>query len=160
MTNVSYPQATPPQPVPCARNWEGDTVDPVETACAYSDEDPFLILLGAVPKAETNGCVVRLQELLRDPDMMTVTDLCAEMGMSHARLARLCKSIYGATPKALLRKHRLSRMLRVLEHRPYGEWRQFLDLGYVDQSHFIREFKSFLGMPPTHYLAQRRHSYA
>jgi AraC-like DNA-binding protein len=56
-------------------------------------------------------------------------------------------------PKSLLIRHRLARMLATLEQRPYAELRHFLDLGYCDQSHFIRDFKSFFGMPPTRYFA-------
>ena len=47
-------------------------------------------------------------------------------------------------------------MLAVLEQRPYAELRLFLDLGYCDQSHFIRDFKAFFGMAPTRYFAANR----
>jgi AraC-like DNA-binding protein len=106
---------------------------------------------GVAPAATDR--VVRLQQLLRSEDVTTAGQLGEALGMSPVQLKRLCIRLFGVTPKALLIRHRLARMLAALEHRPYAELRQFLDLGYCDQSHFIRDFKAFFGMPPTRYFA-------
>lgn len=96
---------------------------------------------------------VRLAQLLADPDISTVETLCTTLDISQARLARMCKSVYGETPKKLLRRARFGRMLKALAEHPYAEWRNFIDPHYFDQSHFIRDFRYFLGMPPRAYLA-------
>lgn len=95
----------------------------------------------------------RLAACLNDPDMGTVANVCDALGISQPRLARWCKAQFGETPKKLLRRARMARMLARLAEQPYAEWRNFLDDHYFDQSHFIRDFKQFMGMCPTRYLA-------
>jgi AraC-like DNA-binding protein len=120
------------------------------------DETYFLRLLGVKTVFAATDRVVRLHQLLRSEDVTTAAQLGEALGMSPVQLKRLCLRLFGVTPKALLIRHRLARMLAALEHRPYSELRQFLDLGYCDQSHFIRDFKAFFGMPPTRYFAATR----
>lgn len=120
------------------------------------DETFFLRQLGVKTVLAASDRVVRLQQLLRSEDVTTAAELGEALGMSPVQLKRLCQRLFGVTPKALLIRHRLARMLAALEHRPYSELREFLDLGYCDQSHFIRDFKAFFGMPPTRYFAQVR----
>lgn len=127
-----------------------------DTAPPRRDETFFLRLLGVKTVLAASDRVVRLQRLLRSEDITTAGQLGAALGLSPVQLKRLCIRLFGVTPKALLIRHRLARMLAALEHRPYSELREFLDLGYCDQSHFIRDFKAFFGMPPTHYFALSR----
>ncbi len=119
------------------------------------DESHFLRLLGVPAIIATSDRTARLQRLLRHPDITTAGQLADALGLSPVQLKRLCRRLYGVAPKSLLIRHRLARMLATLEQRPYAELRQFLDLGYCDQSHFIRDFKAFFGMPPTRYFAAR-----
>jgi methylphosphotriester-DNA--protein-cysteine methyltransferase len=97
-----------------------------------------------------------IEKLLENPEMMTVGQLCAATGISHARLIRLCRRAFGFPPKFLLRRARFQRMLAAIDARPYQEWRDFIDPQYVDQSHLIRDFHYFLGMPPSRYAASPR----
>ena len=120
------------------------------------DESHFLRQLGVPAIVAASDRTARLQRLLREPDITSAAQLAGAMALSPVQLKRLCRRLFGIAPKALLIRHRLARMLAVLEQRPYAELRLFLDLGYCDQSHFIRDFKAFFGMPPTRYLAQHR----
>lgn len=122
---------------------------------AERSEDHFLTLLGATPLIANDDRVAQIEALLRRSDITTVAQLADAMQMRQVTLKRLCRRAFGLPPKTLLIRHRLARMLSALEHRPYRELNHFLDLGYTDQSHFIRDFKMFFGMPPTRYLAQR-----
>jgi len=117
------------------------------------DESHFLRVLGVPGIIATSDRTARLQRLLREPDITTAGQLAEALGLSPVQLKRLCRRLYGVAPKSLLIRHRLARMLATLEQRPYAELRHFLDLGYCDQSHFIRDFKAFFGMPPTRYFA-------
>ena len=120
------------------------------------DEGHFLKLLGVAPVIAASDRTVRLQRLLREPDITSAGQLAEALALSPVQLKRLCRRLFGVAPKSLLIRHRLARMLATLEQRPYAELRQFLDLGYCDQSHFIRDFKTFFGMPPTRYLAENQ----
>jgi AraC-like DNA-binding protein len=97
-----------------------------------------------------------LFQVLTDPANATVEQLTSTLGLPQARLARLCKRGFGFPPKLLLRRQRFLRMLGTLHARPYGEWRDFIDPQYVDQSHMVRDFQFFLGMSPRAYFAMER----
>jgi methylphosphotriester-DNA--protein-cysteine methyltransferase len=97
-----------------------------------------------------------IEQLLENPDVVSVSQLCAATGISHARMIRLCRRAFGFPPKFLLRRARFQRMLAAIDTRPYQEWRDFIDPQYVDQSHLIRDFHYFLGMPPSRYAASPR----
>lgn len=108
-----------------------------------------------IQESRADSLVDEVGALLADPNMMSVEQLCSATSISNARLIRLCRRAFGASPKQLLRRARFQRMLAALEVRSYGEWRDFIDPQYVDQSHMIRDFQHFVGMPPSRYLDTR-----
>ena len=132
-------------------------------AAATSEDEQFErcdafflgLLARAKPRRRTQQ-VLALHRLLNDPESDAVEQLCAQLGLSSARLSRLCRTGFGFTPKLLLRRQRFLRILGALHSRPYGEWRDFVDPQYSDQSHMIREFKYFMGLSPSQYLALPR----
>jgi AraC-like DNA-binding protein len=69
-------------------------------------------------------------------------------GLSARQVARLCNRYYGAPPKYLARKYRALRCALVLAHHEV-EWADLYENTFYDQSHFIREFKHFLGLTPS-----------
>jgi len=85
-----------------------------------------------------------------------VTALAAAVELSERTLHRLCLRVFGFTPKALLRQKRFLRTLervRGVLDRPLSG---LIDDGYVDQAHFNREFRYFMGMTPTEYFNSPR----
>ena len=48
--------------------------------------------------------------------------------------------------------HQPARTLTRLEETPSANWVDVLDIGYHDQSHFIRDSHEFLGMAPGDFL--------
>jgi methylphosphotriester-DNA--protein-cysteine methyltransferase len=100
--------------------------------------------------------VGRVQALLNNPDIAHVEQLADTLQLTPSALARFCKRRFGFPPKLLLRRQRFLRMLDALHGRPYADWPDFLDPQYTDQSHMIRDFKYFMGMSPTQYLALPR----
>jgi AraC-like DNA-binding protein len=77
-----------------------------------------------------------------------VKDLQAETGLSARQIERLAKHHYGAPPKLLARKYRALRTAHAIS-RGTGDWQDFIDQGYYDQSHCIREIKAFTGITPS-----------
>lgn len=126
-----------------------------EAQCAIADSY-FLALLADKRESADSQAVASLQHMLNGLDVTSVEQLADQMGLSQTRLARLCVRYFGFPPKLLLRRQRFLRMLAILNFQPYETWRDFLDPHYVDQSHFIRDFKYFLTMSPRAYLALPR----
>lgn len=115
--------------------------------------DRFLLQrVGRSKPLPSSPKVEMLLSLLADPENASVEQLTDRLGMTQSQLARLCKRTLGFTPKLLLRRQRFLRMLGTMHARPYGEWRDFIDPQYTDQSHLVRDFQFFLGMSPRTYF--------
>jgi AraC-like DNA-binding protein len=76
-----------------------------------------------------------------------ISDLAAETRLSRRQIEKMTKQIYGAPPKLLARKYRALRTANAIVQ-GQGDWQDFVDDGYYDQSHCIRELKEFTGMTP------------
>ncbi|MFM9852398.1 MAG: AraC family transcriptional regulator [Sphingomonadaceae bacterium] len=68
-------------------------------------------------------------------------------GLSRRQIERHSKAIYGCPPKLLARKYRALRTASAIAHGE-GDWQDFVDAAYYDQSHCIREIKEFVGITP------------
>jgi AraC-like DNA-binding protein len=89
----------------------------------------------------------------RDPStrVSTVHD---STRLSPKRLNAVFRSEVGLSPKAYFRVRRLQAALRALDNATAGA-AIAADLGYFDQAHLVREFKSFTTMTPTQYAKRR-----
>ncbi len=74
-------------------------------------------------------------------------DLEAATGLSRRQVERLCKLHYGGPPKFLMRKYRALRAANAIANGD-GDWQDYIDGIYYDQSHFIRDIKEFTGLTP------------
>jgi len=74
-------------------------------------------------------------------------DLEAATNLSRRQIERLARQVYGSPPKLLVRKYRALRTANAIAH-GRGDWQDFVDKGYYDQSHCIREMKEFIGITP------------
>jgi AraC-like DNA-binding protein len=82
-----------------------------------------------------------------------MADLRDLVGMTNKRLIALFRAEVGLSPKAYARIRRLQASLRLLGSMSGA--RVAAEVGYFDQAHFVREFRSFTGMTPTEYTEQR-----
>lgn len=90
----------------------------------------------------------------RRPDMR-VSDAAALTGLSPRRLIATFRNEVGLKPKEYLRIRRLQAALRMLDTNIAGGAGIAVELGYFDQAHFIREFRTFTSMTPTQYRQNR-----
>lgn len=112
-------------------------------------------LLGLLDNAPPDDpAVVRAHAALADPDVGTVAQLAARVGISERSLSKFSRRVFGFPPKLLLRRQRFLRTLGGVMLDPSRSWLESLDLHYYDQSHFNRDFARFIGMPPGAYMAQ------
>lgn len=90
--------------------------------------------------------------LLHDRTITRVDDVTEMFGITPRTLQRLFQRYVGVSPKWVLRRYRLHEAAAALareQHRPWAE--VAAELGYFDQSHFIRDFTAAIGMTPVAY---------
>lgn len=97
------------------------------------------------------AAILEVHAALVDPDTLTVTDIAARVGMTVRSLERLSRRAFGFPPKLLLRRQRYLRSLARFMMDPSRNWLGMLDCTYLDQSHFVRDFRRFMGMSPSEY---------
>jgi AraC-like DNA-binding protein len=114
-------------------------------------DETFAGLLRPAPDADL---VRAAHATLQDPGVRTVADWAEAMGLSSRQLQRISLKVFGVSPKRLLRRQRVLRTLAAMVEAPEGTWTQFLDDQYVDQAHFIREFRHYMGVTPQAFLAR------
>lgn len=86
---------------------------------------------------------------------MTVAEAAALMGVSPKRLTTMFNSEVGLSPKTYLRLRRLQAALRRLDDGMQLGAEIAADLGYFDQAHFVRDFRSFAAITPSQYPRRR-----
>ncbi len=90
--------------------------------------------------------------LLHDRTIARVDDVTEMFNINPRTLQRMFPRYVGVSPKWVLRRYRLHEAAAALareQHRPWAE--VAADLGYFDQSHFIRDFTAAIGMTPVAY---------
>jgi AraC-like DNA-binding protein len=100
--------------------------------------------------------VARVQQivhtLLYDRSVTRVDDLTARFGLSTRSVQRLFQRYVGVNPKWVLSRYRLHEAAARLAEGTSGTWTEVaVELGYFDQSHFIRDFSRAVGMTPVAY---------
>ncbi len=100
-----------------------------------------------------------INEIHSNQSIMKVSDLSDLFAIPERGLQRLFKSQVGVSPKWAIRKCRIQEVLAQLESGG-KDWQQLVvQLGYFDQSHFIKDFRSLIGLTPTQYI-KRLHTTA
>lgn len=123
----------------------GEAASPRDIVAAA---DAFFLLLSSRAKPPPLWFTRATDEWLAgslDPD---VGALVAATGMSARQIERLALRVYGAPPKVLARKYRVLQAAVRLGLAPDAGWEAAAAGVFYDQSHFIREFKTFVGMTP------------
>lgn len=116
----------------------------------WPPEDPQVELVGRIVAA-----------LLHDRTIARVDDVTERFGIPPRTLQRLFQRYVGVSPKWVLRRYRLHEAAAALaeeQHRPWAD--VAAELGYYDQSHFIRDFTTAIGLTPVAYAAACRRKVA
>lgn len=116
--------------------------------------DAYLLdLLARRPPHEDETRIRAAHTALIDDVVSSVGELAERLGMSPRSLERLSLRAFGFSPKLLLRRQRFLRSLAQFMLDPSLTWISTLDWHYVDQAHFVRDFKRFMTMSPSAYAA-------
>ncbi|WP_139991303.1 helix-turn-helix domain-containing protein [Paenibacillus paridis] len=96
-----------------------------------------------------NQIIARIQE---DRELTTVEQLCGEFRLNKRKLQRLFSQYVGISPKWVIKLYRLQNAAEAMDNSsPTDLLKLALELGYYDQSHFSKDFKSIIGKTPEEY---------
>jgi PAS domain S-box-containing protein len=82
---------------------------------------------------------------------IAVEDLAEITGMSVRQLERRFKSLFRVTPVVYVNRHRVQKACLALRNSEASVTDVALQVGFYDSSHFVRQFRRFMGMTPTEY---------
>jgi AraC-like DNA-binding protein len=102
------------------------------------------------PEVATVGRIVHA--LLHDRTVTKVDDVVTRFGIPARTLQRMFERYVGVSPKWVLRRYRVHEAAARLAEGGHDSWAEVaVELGYFDQSHFIRDFTRAVGMTPAAY---------
>ena len=129
----------------------GKEPDPVAEAARINE---FLrAILAKRPPHEDEARIRNIHTALFDDNIRSVADLAARINISSRSLERISLRAFGFPPKLLMRRQRFLRSLSQFLLDPSRSWIKALDEDYVDQAHFVRDFKKFMRMSPSAYAS-------
>ena len=80
-----------------------------------------------------------------------VEDLAEIVNMSVRQLERRFKTLFHATPVVYTNRYRVQKACLALRNGDQSVTSIALEVGFYDSSHFVRQFRRFMGMTPTEY---------
>jgi methylphosphotriester-DNA--protein-cysteine methyltransferase len=96
-----------------------------------------------------------LHLILEHRGNLRIEDLKDALDIHYKTLERKFKTYVGLSPKTFSRIVRFKNTYKQFHHIARHDPSFFLDLGYYDQNHFIKDFKYFLHTTPTAYLRKK-----
>lgn len=134
-----------------------------EVLAAEEDADRAAVLDAALaPLAPAPAAAyLELQELLArmldDRTLIRVDQVAALAGVTVRSLQRLFSSYVGVGPKAVLARYRLQDAVAAIDAGEVDDLAALAaSLGWFDQAHFTRDFRSVVGTTPARYLQAAR----
>jgi len=98
------------------------------------------------------GIVTSLQQYAT---ATSIHDIASEYGMTARYLQKIIYRHTGLSPKSFNKIARFQQSLRLIAKNDQPLTAIAYDCGYFDQSHFIRDFRSFTGLTPSAYLENK-----
>lgn len=84
-----------------------------------------------------------------------IRDFCMQYGVNQRKLERIFNKYIGVSPKLFQRINRFNGIINQIQGKKNDNLALFAyDNNYFDQTHFIKDFKSFTGTTPTEFLSQ------
>lgn len=98
-----------------------------------------------------------IEEISNKREIVKVEDIVEFYGLNKRTLQRMFQQYVGVGPKWVINRYRMFEILdRVSERTDWADLA--LELGYFDQSHFIKDFKRMVGLSPEEYSKKKRSS--
>lgn len=98
-----------------------------------------------------NAIVDRVEN---DPTIRSVTQVCEEFHLTERSLQRLTRRRLGLSPRWLIQRRRLHEVAERLRTDGGTLAELAADLGYADEAHLVRDFRTVTGMTPRTFSAR------
>jgi AraC-like DNA-binding protein len=119
--------------------------------------DAALAPLAPTPPVTYLELLGLLGRMAADRGLVRVDQVAALGGVSARTLQRLFASFVGVSPKAVLARYRLQDAAAAIDAGEVDDLASLAaSLGWFDQAHFSRDFRSVVGVTPSAYLARAR----
>jgi AraC-like DNA-binding protein len=110
---------------------------------------------------EPDQNAIRVAEIVyavaKDREILKVEDIVDRYGLNKRTLQRLFAKYAGVSPKWVIQRYRLHEAAEQLATGASASLSAIaLNLGYSDQAHFVRDFKSIVGISPAAYARAAR----
>lgn len=132
-------------------------IDGADDADLVSVYERFLLALRPTRAREAELVRQWVECVEREPTITGAERLAHSVGVTLRTLQRGFRRHVGVGPKHVIRRYRLLEAAgRIVRGEVLDQTRLALELGYSDQSHFIRDFTSMIGTSPGLYAAAQR----
>jgi AraC-like DNA-binding protein len=135
----------------------------LEAAILSADNEGKMIELAEhflrqrLPERDENFALINeiVDYIITHREVRRVDDVVNCLHLSKRTLQRLFSLYVGVSPKWVIKRYRLHEAAEQLDRGGVVDWpRLALELGYFDQAHFIKDFKSIVGKTPMEYARQ------
>lgn len=111
-------------------------------------------LRARLPGQDTNVDLIRriVERVAADKTIVKVEQISSLFAVNVRMLQRLFHHYVGVSPKWVIKRYRLHEAVETMNEGTVVDWVQLaLGLGYYDQAHFIKDFKTLVGRTPGEY---------
>jgi AraC-like DNA-binding protein len=147
-------------PMGVAFGASGETLEAAVLACSEDTTAAVALaeafLMARLPRPDPKARLARqvVAQILADRDLTQAEAVAQAFGMNLRALQRLFQEYVGVSPKWVIQRYRLHEAMERLEtHEPVDLPALALALGYFDQAHFTKAFRTFLGRTPAGYAS-------
>ncbi|MEP7340195.1 MAG: helix-turn-helix domain-containing protein [Acidobacteriota bacterium] len=111
-------------------------------------------LRARLPEPDENVALINLiiDRTIANREITQVDDIVRLFDMNKRTLQRIFSQYVGVSPKWVIKRYRLHEAAEQLASGEVVDWPKVaLELGYFDQAHFIKDFKTIVGESPAEY---------
>lgn len=104
---------------------------------------------------KTSPIDLGIQTILKNSGLVSISMVARKVGLSNAQFRKRFNEEIGMSPKEYYKIVRINKAIQRLAINPKIKLTELTYLlGYFDQSHFIKDFKSIMGLSPKKHLMQ------